>query len=392
MNFLKAIFAILILSPNLWATEVVHDSSTDLKMGRGYNSSTEKFGQFCLKPIWELDGSSTATVKVLSSITFDSLSRELGVGAMGRYKTGVTTTKAQAEFLQSSKSEGFSVSYIYKSNYEFPPRGMTEYTWSDHAKAQLKPIPREDGLQPDSGDDANNWTGKVEPLNPEDWYKKCGDEVITTQTLGAKFFFSIKVIFSNKRDFEKFSVNFDLSSPTVDIDLDFKKQMEKMSSRTDVVVQALQIGGQVDKLTGIFKGNPKHFVRCSAGKLEDCYEVLSSAVEYATDIRPLSEGGTGFPAQIDPNIETGKYGGPAVLSSVTQPYALITNYQEPSEQLQKLSKQTREELNDLFEEIFSSWVFSTQIRKSGLPRLNFDQSFFRLFFFSTKEFRPTFFR
>jgi|GEM_PF-4892220 len=374
MNVLKTTVLLCFLSLNSWATEIVHTSKTDLKLGRGYNTSTQLPGQFCLEPVFEIDGSSTATVEVLTSVSERNLEKELGFGAWGRYKTGAVTATASADFLKTSKSNGFSVSYTFKSNYEFPPRTLKEYTWSDAAKAQLKVIPKTGGIGPEQSVDANTWSGKVVPLNPEEWYKKCGDEVITSQTLGARFYFNLKVVFSNENDFQEFKTDFDLTSPTVDIKADFKQQMKKMSARTEVIVSALQIGGQVDKVTGIFAGKSQQFVKCSGGKIENCLEVLESAIQYATDITPLEDGGTGFPAQIDPNLSPGTYGGPAVLSSITQKYDNITNFQAPSEALQTLSREIQSQLSGLFDDVFDDWTHALQIRQTGLPRLNFDQS------------------
>ncbi len=373
MKYLNNIIAILLIAPHVWATEIPHTAKTDLKLGRGYNSSTQTQGQFCLKPVFDIDGSSTSSFKLLSSISQSQLEKELGFGASGKYKTGVTETSASADFLKTTKTNGFSVSYSFRSNYEFPPRALTQYEWTEEAKAQLQILPKEGGII-DKSQDANSWTGKVSPLNLNEWYKKCGDEVITSQNLGARFYINVKVVFSNQQDFQSFSTNFKFNSPTVEAAANFKDEMKKMSSRTNVTVSALQIGGQVDKITGIFQGKAKPLVSCSGGALDQCMQVLESAIEYATDTTPLSEGGEGFPAQIDPNLPTGTYGGPAVLSSVTQRYENITNLQEPSEALQKLSQENERQLNHLFDRLFSDWTYAMQIRQTGLPRLNFEQT------------------
>ena len=166
MKLLKKVISILLIGSSAWGTEIPHTSKTDLKLGRGYNSANQLAGQFCLKPEYDIDGSSSSTVKVLTSISERELEKELGFGIKGRYKTGATTASAEADFLKTSKSNGFSVSYTFKSNYEFPSRALKKYEWTEEAKAQLKIIPKQGGILPDEKVDPNNWTGKVTPLNP----------------------------------------------------------------------------------------------------------------------------------------------------------------------------------------------------------------------------------
>jgi len=115
-----------------------------------------------------------------------------------------------------------------------------------------------------------------------------------------------------------------------------------------VTVSALQIGGDITKVTDLFGTNDtaaSHFVRCSFGDFEKCSTVIENVIKYSTDTS------RGFPSQLKPDTRPG----PVDISYVVTPYESFNFGPRVSHESVELALLSRMELSNKFEHSF--WEF-----------------------------------
>jgi Leucine-rich repeat (LRR) protein len=344
MKARNLVVALALLSTPLLAKEHVITSSDKLsaELGAGYNSEAEMFTGKCVtgEPVYV--GKQESNLDFSQSISQKQLSKELGIAAGGRARMGATTYSASAKFMKSSKTNSFSISSIYTGNYSFRQRKLKDPTL--------------------------NAVGKKLMNNPERFQNTCGDNFSHKQSLGAKIFFSITIDFTSKKAKQAFEANFSMSGPMVSASASLKKAKNSFSKDTKVTVSALQIGGDISKISDIFysadNNGPKDFVSCSFGDLVKCENVLANAIKYATDTK------VGFPSQIKPDSDPLSAIGPAVLKTYAYSYELMGEYINFSPALTRSIKKTRKSLNTLFESVFSQHNTTYSMINNGTVRLS----------------------
>jgi len=149
-----------------------------------------------------------------------------------------------------------------------------------------------------------NEIGAAVAGNDEHWAETCGDEYVEEITKGGKLFFSIRVDFGSKEQKQEFEEHFSLAGPLFSANQGLKTASREFSKDTKITVSALQIGGDVSKITNLFGDSntgQAGFVQCTLGSLEDCAKVVGAALTYATDTQH------GFPSQLDPNAKPGAH-------------------------------------------------------------------------------------
>lgn len=315
-------------------------------IGSGYYSEAEEFRGKCVtgSPIYV--GRQQSNLSFSQSISQKQLSKELGMSAGGRARLGATTYSASAKFLKSSQSSSFSIVSIYSGNYTMKPRVLDN--------------------------PALNQLGQKLKGNPERFQITCGDNFAYKQILGAKIFFSIRIDFKTEKAKQEFEANFNMSGPVYSASAHLRQAKNKFSKDTKVTISALQVGGDVSKISDVFKsmdgdGNnngPYDFVKCSLGDLVKCETILTSAITYATDTDH------GFPSQIKPDSDLNSPSGPAILATYAHPYEYMGEYIAFSPQLTRAIKQTRKRLNDKFETVYAQHGYADTIINAGTVRLS----------------------
>lgn len=263
--------------------------------GFDYPSQNAKDSQ-CVTGVEVLTGKPTGTIQFLQTIDESALKSNLGLAASGKSRFGATEVSAAADFYKNSKENEYSISLNYYSEYNFGNKVLSN--------VELSKL----GL---------DYVGV-----PDLFYKKCGQGYVRSVTKAAKFFLNIKIDFSSQESKDAFSANFKYSNPVTSLAGSIENGSEKMDKKARVTVSVFQLGGDVDKLTGIFGINktntPKdsanspeintdkkepetvesnqsyNFVQCSSGNIKLCTGVLANAISYATDINNVNS----FPSQI----------------------------------------------------------------------------------------------
>ena len=309
--------------------EIPTSSENSTQIGKGYETTEEKFVGKCVSGNMTPVGKEESNISFSQTISQKSLAKELGFEQGASFRYGVVSFSESSKFLQSTKETSHSISAIYTGSYSF----------FEHEMSNIKV----------------NSFGKNFIDNPEKFRKHCGDYFAYKQKRGAKIFFSIRIDFKSKDAKKDFEAKFSLSGPMFSVSANLKEAEKSFSKDTKVTVSAYQIGGDVSKLTNIFKdqsqsNNPhlgqKNFITCSFGQLSACENVLRNAITYAT-----SDVKGNFPGQLKRNSEFGENNGASVLSTYVQPYTYAINVQEFSKELEASIKVTRKSISLLFENV-----------------------------------------
>jgi len=313
----------------------ISSSSTDYQagLGDGWDTSKEKLMGRCLVGDFESQGTSEASLEFKQSISYDQLEKELGFGAQGRARFGVVSVSAAASFLQNSKSDSFSIASTYQGSYKFKNLTLQNPKKSPEAK----------------------------DLDDFKWDEACGNEYVAQLVLGAKIFFTIRIDFQSNEEKKAFEAQFSAEAPLWSASAQLKIASKHFSKRTKVSVTTLQVGGEVDKLSGIF-GEAKNLVTCSLGQFDTCAAVLESALTYAT---------VEFPKQITKETLTAKLGtGPVVISYLTKPYATAGVFPKAAPEVLAEVKRARFKLNQWLTEFHAQWIFANRYTSATSRRLS----------------------
>jgi hypothetical protein len=309
-----------------------------LVLGMGYSTDWETFtlGE-CVTGTPFYDGQNQAFLDFKTKIEYKELQKQLGLNAGFRYKKGFTTVSASASFLKASKSNSYSVSAVYNGSYKFKDQGVSQPILSANGMSLVN--------------------------KPEQWSKTCGDYYTFAKSYGGKIFFSIRIDFKSKEAKDKFSARFNFTSPMTDVSASIDKFKKEFSQKTEVKVSALQLGGDVTKLSNIFNGSTVvnssdasySFVKCSFGKFNDCQTVLKNAISYVTHDFP-----TQFKKMEDDSVVQLRPN--ASLMGITLvPYTSAGIHVGFSSQMTKQIKQTRKEMEKEFDLVLGQFQRSNSI-------------------------------
>lgn len=319
---------------NSYATEInPNTANMGVTLGAAYDTDREAFiGQGCVAGLLAPTGAAMSTFSFQQSLSEKQAADELGFSAGARVSYGVVTASASAQFMKSSVSTGYSVSAVWLSEYRLPTDTLTKPALSD--------------------------VGTVVSSNPDQWVGTCGNEYVTEIVRGAKLFFSIRVDFSSKEEKQRFEAKFSLSGPLYSASADLETASREFSQDSTVTVSALQIGGDVSKVTGLFAADEQGrlgFVKCSLGDFEKCAQVVSQALKYATDTRD------GFPAQIAPGAQPGA----SPILYRTAPYSAAGLYKTPPPLVTQAIQRARENLSTEFQHQLRLGLLADRLLNQG---------------------------
>lgn len=332
--------------------------SAQAMLGEGYDGSQEKFVGTCVQGTSIFAGAPSASVTFERSLSSSEISDSLGfsVGARARY--GMIKASASARFASDSSSNEYSEVTAYSADYHFKNVKFRYNALTDV------------GVKASQGAGDYVW---------ENWEKTCGHGFVEQIELGAKLLISAKVEFSSKEDKKAFSAEFKISGPAFSASGELRKASRRFGKSASVSIRALQIGGDVSRLSSVFgvgkgskidsEGKNLHaLLVCSMDHIDACLQVLDSALTYATD----TEDERSFPNQIKPNYDPQQPSGPAELAYVVKPWTTLAFYPPPL-LIGELVKSARAELSRHFEATLK-WRNRVLALASGPFRLSPKQS------------------
>jgi internalin A len=309
-------------------------------LGEGYNSKNEDFVGECATGNVVFVGVPESTVIFTRSMSESEVFDSLGFSIGGSARFGVVSSSLSAKFASEASANDFSEVTIYSSQYRFKNKKLT-FTDLTEVGKQAK------GFS----------TG---PFLGEKWELTCGHEYVEQITLGAAIYISAKIEFSSKADKEKFNSEFQVKGQAFSASGEFEKASKSFGNSAFIIIQAYQMGGDVSRVSSIFgsgesasnvspDGKRIHaLLACSMSNPGACLQILTNAIEYATDtVNPAA-----FPQQIRPQSDISDPTGPAELSYITSPWSDLALFPAPPI-INDLIKAAREELSNEFEKNFT---------------------------------------
>lgn len=354
---------LLILQPIAHAGSNVIPVSRESKslrsLGAGYNSRSQILMGICVDNQND-KGESPQESNEMSVSSFDlrlqkdeqAIARKLGVSGSGRYKTGVTEVSASAEFVNSSASNEYSLSYTFAS---------------EHYQTQKLEASRAFPIRPLPSFEKSVGNAKV-------FFDRCGDEFVQRRHMSAQLFVNVNIAFVSTAERTRFASELGVRSSLSDLKAKLESDNSRFSSSNRVSIRALQVGGQPEKVGRILcpannSGQPdpncekssRDFANCSFGNVGKCLDVIANAVAYSN-----SQDGDNFPSQ----IANGKNF--VVTALETMAY---TNLGEPftpppSPQRELEFQAARKDLLQIFDSQYKLWTYASSLYENQAPRLS----------------------
>jgi hypothetical protein len=312
MNFRKILaFAVALASlatpVRLFADDIPSTVGAAI-LGKGWDSHDQAYRGDCLaydpKTVLYVGGAG-ATSSFSRSLTQTEMQDSLGFSAQGRAQFGVVKTSLAASFAKEATADDYSETTTYQAIYNFKNAYLNSDTLNGFAQ-QLK----------------GNGT-----FIPTAFKISCGDQYVKQVKLGAALYFSFKISFSTREQKDRFTTSFSIEGPLSGLSGSLDKAHREFGQSASIQISALQIGGRVDRLSTIFAngstegqaGAVHAILLCSMSNLTPCQQVITKALDYATN--PTDP--DAFPQQISPTFDPSKPGGPAELGYVTEPWSNI---------------------------------------------------------------------
>lgn len=249
-------------------------------LGMGYDTQSENFTEICVESQSRAPGerikyagAPTASVSFDRSLSYEQLKNLLDVQVSGKLMIEGLSVRAAARFASEAASSDLSTSLVFANKI-----------------GGLYAILNQPGLSP-----AAKLAGAS--LDSARIRSQCGDHFISQVELGAQLLVSMRFDFANKEAKSNFEAEIDLDFVSLfQVSGAAKVAMEKYKNTVGVTVSALQIGGDVSKLSQIFSdasGDSKPLLRCSLDNVDACIKVMENVVAYAS-----SPSAGSFPSQL----------------------------------------------------------------------------------------------
>lgn len=297
----------------------------DAMLATGYDTDTQRFVGTCVRGKIEQHGQAKANISFSQSISESQLEKELGFEAGGKFRYGAAKIGASASFLKSQRSNAYSIVAVYSGDYKFKNELLVFENPKD-PKAKPEEIEKE----------RLSVVGQAVRHDDTRWMETCGEEYVQQIERGAKLFYSIRIDFSSQEEKDVFEASFSYDSSYASAHAHLKNSKKSFSKNTQVTIGALQIGGDVRRVTELFtskegedgngSGASLGFVKCSMGDFAKCDQVMANAWEYATK---------DFKEQLKTDPNPNSDSGPAYINYITKKYSAAGIYNKYSSVLNK---------------------------------------------------------
>ena len=330
---LSAFFFVLwLLSGAVEANTEIPATTGSAVLGQGYNTDEQKYRGMCnvfdSKKIIYAGGAETLS-GFSNQRDSQSAQDSLGFAMNTRVRFGVTSASLSAQFAKETQADSYSQTVTYRTVSTFKDAKLINPELVDFAKKELG-----------SGGFAT-----------DNFFKDCGNEVITTVHRGAALYFSISISFTSQSEKQRFSGSFNLDNPMVSVAADIKKASSQFGDSASVQIVAYQKGGDPTRLGKVFTSGSSvgsdgvhALLRCSMSSLTPCLQVITNAIVYATD--PVAA--DGFPQQLKSLYNPENPNGPADMGYVSEPWSNFGIHVKPVI-LQELIQAKRKQLGEAFE-------------------------------------------
>ncbi len=323
----------LFLNTSFAQSTIPAGKGEEAMIGMGFNPDTQNFVGRCLKGKIEESGQAVANVDFSQSISQSELANELGFGAGGKFRYGMAEVSASAKFFKQQQGSSFSISSVYTGAYKFKNLILNFDDMNSTNPTNELVLAR----LSDVGQSVYN--------NDPRWLDTCGSEYVEQIERGAKLFYSIRIDFSSTEEKQVFETAFSYESSFASVQAYLRSASRNFSKNTKVTIGALQIGGDVSKVTELFNAendsqSAMGFVQCSFGDFSKCDKVMETAWNYATKE---------FKKQLDTDPKSNKNSGPAYLAYRTKKYSSAGIYSNLPSVVNLAIQKSRKQLEKYFD-------------------------------------------
>ncbi len=254
--------------------ENLKDDFILMQMGSGFNSITKKApsGQSCLKAA--SNPSNIYISNPMAIITLDkaqdltTLQNNLGVDVSGLYGADRFVYSMAAEFAKSSKDNNYATNIIYL--YKYAGKAKFINGSIKESDAALTPV-----------------AAYMVHEDQKRFQEMCGDNFVEQMDAGATLGVKLTLAFNSHSDQEKFKAKFTSNVGIDNITASIKQAAENSKVNVKFSLNALQLGGEPEKLDEIFYDiKPSiysHFIDCGSVGSDDetkCNMIITAIVKY----------------------------------------------------------------------------------------------------------------
>ncbi|MFS4460459.1 leucine-rich repeat domain-containing protein [Bdellovibrio sp. HCB2-146] len=355
-NILSFSFSLLLMTSMMAHAEstipVNMDNQNYRPLGAGFDSRKSVFRGDCVGGTSSSQQLASGKLDLKLEISQESLAKKLGMDIGGRYRSGVTTTTAGAEFLNESKSNGYSISYSY----------VAENLYRDYLENKADtPVQARPGI-----------AGYLN--NQRRFFENCGDEYVYARDMAARLFVNVSISFVSKFERNLFTARFGVDSPMYSMQSSLENSSKSFSSNSQIHVMVLQVGGDPAKMGKILcprnhdqkidpecENNSRRVIECSFGDIKPCMDVLANVIAYAN-----AQDGDNFPSQIKNGANY------SVVNLYTRPFTYIGDQfpTPPQASTEATFEAEVKMLSDIFEEEYGHWSYANKLWSGKAPRLS----------------------
>lgn len=271
-KYLMATCAFLMLAPTIHAEQTFMDRGDTVPssvgaalLGHGYDSHRVAFNSTCVQlapgATVEYSGTQTATVRLDKRLTYDQLKSLLEVEVKGKLKFGTFNTSGGSKFISDAASTDLSESVIFATNIRGKTAIFNDVVLSPLGEKMAK-------------------TNEAQAIR-----NTCGDQYVYGAELGSQLLVNVKFEFANRRVKADFNANIKFNMVDLfSVEGRAKVFSEKFKKHVSITISAVQVGGNVAKLTRIF-GNAGEsgvpVMQCSLKRPEECQKAMEAIIAYA---------------------------------------------------------------------------------------------------------------
>ncbi len=237
-------------------------------LGQGFDTFRELQRGYCLTgQEKDIPSNTWADISIDGSYTHERLVRDISRSVNGNFSYASFSVGASSEFSRNTVENEKSLVFIYKNRFLQPVKKFTNFSLDFRGPGQ-------------------------EPFAVGDWEefrKRCGDRFLEELQIGGGLYYSIKLVFSSLRDKQTVKQKVSGSFGSFSASGSFKKIIDLTRINGQIVIQAMQSGGDVTGLAQMMldsNGSADAVVRCNFNDMAACQQFISNMISYAGDTFP----------------------------------------------------------------------------------------------------------
>ncbi|NOX77148.1 MAG: hypothetical protein GXP17_11190 [Gammaproteobacteria bacterium] len=233
-------------------------------LGQGFDTFRELNRGYCMTgQEREIPSRTLADISIDGTYTHERLVRDISRSASGSFSYSAFSASASSEFSRYTVEDDKSLVFIYKNRFFGPVRKFTNFSL-DTAGAGQSPFI--------SGD----WT---------EFRKRCGDRFLEELQIGGGLYYSIKLVFNSLYDKQTIKRSGNASFGSFSASGSFKKTIETTRINGQIVIRAIQSGGDVTGLGRLMldsnSGGADAVVSCNFNDMTACQKFIGNMITYA---------------------------------------------------------------------------------------------------------------